>query len=127
MVLRVGKPCPGQMLLEIGEAAGEWMPPGVDNLGIGQNQPDQADMGPIVRHLVDEGRAPGGSLHPCARQILFAQSCQPLRRQIGEDRQVTRARQVAGASAARPSSAKAMRQSDDVGKLLGPFDSGWSG
>ena len=46
-----------EMLLEGGEAAAERMAARVDDLGVRQDQLDQADVQEVVRHLVDEGAA----------------------------------------------------------------------
>ena len=61
------------MLLEIGEAAGERMPARVDNPRIGEDQPDQADMGPVVGQLVDEIGSIGEALHLRAVEIFLTQ------------------------------------------------------
>ena len=60
----------GIMLLEVGEAAIERVAARVDDLRVGQDQADQAGMGPIVRHLVDEeGLVRSCAGCGCARDI----------------------------------------------------------
>ena len=45
-----------EQLLEAAEAARQRMSAGVDHLGVGQDELDQADVEEVVRHLVDEER-----------------------------------------------------------------------
>ena len=63
----------GKMLLEVGEAAVERVAARVDDLRVGQDQPDQADMGPIVGHLVDEEGPVGLALDAGALEIFLAE------------------------------------------------------
>jgi hypothetical protein len=68
----------GEVLLEAGEAAGQRMPARVDELRVGQDQLDQADVQEIVRHLVDEERRIGLALDPRVPQITFAEGAQRI-------------------------------------------------
>ena len=45
-----------EVLLEAREAAAQRVPARIDDLGVGQDQLDQADVQPVVRQLVDEPR-----------------------------------------------------------------------
>ena len=76
---RIGKILAARkVLLERRKATAQRMTPGVDDLRIWQNHPDESDMGKIVRHLVDEVRRAGFALHPRVIQILLAQVSQLL-------------------------------------------------
>jgi len=60
-----------EMLSEVGEAAGERMTPGVDDLGVRQDQLDKRHEQPVVRQLVDEEGPVGAALDPCSFEIFL--------------------------------------------------------
>ncbi len=62
-----------EVLLEAGEAATKWVAPGVDDARIRQDQLNEANIEPVIRHLVDK-EGPGTTPHQaCACQIAFAE------------------------------------------------------
>src|SRR5262245_3240113 len=61
------------MLAEIGEAATQGMSARVDDLGIRQDELDEGNEQPVVRHLVDEVGTVGPALDARALKILFPQ------------------------------------------------------
>ena len=67
-----------EQLLETTETTGHWMPAGVNNFGVGQNQVNKAKMPEIVWHFVNEK---GGVLPMNAGivNVLFAELLQFLR------------------------------------------------
>jgi hypothetical protein len=62
-----------EMLFPGEEAAAHRMAAGVDDAGIGQDQMDQADMLPVVGHLVDEMRLVALAMDAGAVEIFLAQ------------------------------------------------------
>jgi len=96
----VGKALPArEMLLEHREAAAHRVAPRVDDLCVRQDQVDQADVLPVVRHLVDEERSAGPSLDPGLLEITFAELAQLVRTEPGEDLRVGRGVALALAAA----------------------------
>jgi hypothetical protein len=73
-----------EMLLEVGEAAGERMPPRVDDSCVRQDQPDEADMGPVVGHLVDKEGPVGLALDPRPLEIFLAEPAQVVGAELGQ-------------------------------------------
>ena len=64
------------VLLEVGEAAGERVPAGIDDLRLGKHQPDETNVQPIVRHLVDEEGPVRFALGARALEIGFAEAAE---------------------------------------------------
>src|SRR6185437_1242515 len=60
------------ILFEIGKAARHRMAARVDDARIRKGHPDEREIGPIARQLVDEKRLPGLSEWPRALQIFLA-------------------------------------------------------
>ena len=67
------------MLPVIGKTAIERVPPRIDNLSMGQDQPDEGQIIPIVRQLIDEERLGRFTLDMCAFDKLRAQPFGVLR------------------------------------------------
>ena len=105
-----------EMLLIGGEAAAQWMAAGIDDLGVRQDEVNQPDMRPIVRHLVDEERPPELALDPGPLEKFAAQRAKFVRAQRSEDFGV--ARRLAAHLAAR----QPARDGDDVGQLHRAFN-----
>ena len=81
----------GEELLEVGEAAGEGLAARVDDLGIRQDEMDEADVPEIVGHLVDETRL-AHAVHPGLSKVLLAHALEVRRIQVTEHAGVARTR-----------------------------------
>ena len=109
-----------EQLLEVAEAAGHRLAPGVDDLRVRQHQVDQADVAEIVRHLVDEERL-AGAVDLGVRQIGLAQLAGVLGRQVRERGG------IAGIVMVGVAALQAQHDALDIRQLLGALDLGMRG
>ena len=71
-----------EMLAEIGKAAIQRMTAGVDYFGIGQDQADKTQIGPVVWQLIDKEGFRRLALDTCPLDIFSAQGGKPFRRHV---------------------------------------------
>ena len=105
-----------ELLLEQREAAGQRVPPHVDDPGVGQRQLDQADVREVVRHLVDEERRTGLALDAGAFEVAFAEFAHGVGIEPGQHLV------VAGGAFVRALLAQRPRQRNDLGQLHRALD-----
>ena len=82
----------GEQLLEVAEAAGHGLAARIDDLGVRQDQVDQADVAEVVRHLVDEERLPCADRRGCRRDSSRRTPQELVRVKLREHRGIARAR-----------------------------------
>src|SRR6516162_2432430 len=105
----------GEELLEVAEAAGHRLAPGIDDAGVREHEVDQADVPEVVRHLVDE-EGLAGTIDARAGKVFLAELAEILRRERREHARVARII-LLGAEA--PQAAHDLLH---VRQLLGAFD-----
>src|SRR5258708_26782398 len=105
----------GEKLLEIAEAAGHGLAPRVDDLRVGQNEVNEADMAEVVRHLVDEERLPR-SQYLRIGDVLLTETPQLLCVQLGQYGRISGSRIFFAASG------QPLHEPRNVRELRRPFD-----
>ncbi len=73
-----------KVLLEVREARSQRMTPRVDNARVRQHQMDERYMAEVVRHLVDEERAPQFAVNACGGQKALAHGKELFGRYFGQ-------------------------------------------
>src|SRR5579862_2044616 len=104
----------GEMLLEAREATAERVAPGIDDACVRQDQLNESDIKPVVRHLVDEEWRTSLAVRASACEVALAEPAQRNRIQRGERRQKLPSAACAAGDLA--------RQERNIRQLDGAFD-----
>src|SRR6266513_6383083 len=104
-----------KVLLEAGEATGERMPAGIDELGVREHLQDQTHVLAVVGILVDEERRTALALHARGFDVAGAERVQLSALELGKDL----GKGLAGLA---PSCVELVRGARHIGQLHGSFD-----